>query len=111
MSTPMSEVNGRTHNYHAEATILSGHLQLPLVQKIEPQAHSQLKVEGGYLSERAKEFRIESVLSFRSGYTHVAGNRSLKPDEGWTTLTTTVIEGLNVLDVVTADRVVGQIIT
>lgn len=109
MST--SEANGRTHRYNAEATILSGDLRLPLVQKIEPQAHSQLKVEGGYLSERSKEFRIESVLSFRSGYTHVAGNRSLKPDGGWTTLTTTVIEGLNVLDVVTADRVVGQIVT
>ena len=107
----MSEVNGRTHHYNAEATILSGHLRLPLVQQIEPQAHSQLKVEGGYLSERSKEFRIESVLSFRSGYTHVAGNPSLKPGKGWTTLTTSVIEGLNVLDVVTADRIVGQIIT
>lgn len=107
----MSEVNGRTHHYHAEATILSGHLRLPLVQKIEPQAHAKLRDEGGYLSERSGLFRIESVLSFHSAHTHVAGNRSTKPGQGWTTLTTTVIEGLNVMEIVTADRIVGQIYT
>jgi hypothetical protein len=107
----MSEVNGRTHRYHADATILSGHLRLPLVQKIEPQAHAHLKEEGGYLSERSENYRLESVISYRSAYTHVAGNRSTKPGQGWTTITTTVIEGLNVLEVVTADRIVGQIIT
>jgi hypothetical protein len=107
----MSEVNGRTHHYNAEATILSGHLQLPLVQQVKPQAYAKLPDEGGYISQRADNYRLESVISFRSAYTQVAGNRSTKPNQGWTTLTTTAIEGLNVLDVVTADRVVGQIIT
>ncbi len=107
----MSEVNGRTHKYHAHATILSGDLKLPLIQKIEPQAHSHLHEEGGYLSERSEDYRLESVISYRSAYTHVAGNRSTKPGQGWTTISTTVIEGLNVLEVVTADRIVGQIIT
>ncbi len=108
---PTSEINGRTHRYHADATILSGHLRLPLVQKIEPQTHAHLHQEGGYLSERSENYRLESVISFRSAYTHVAGNRSTKPGQGWTTITTSVIEGLNVLEVVTADRIVGQIIT
>jgi hypothetical protein len=107
----LSEVNGRTHRYHAHATILSGHLKLPLVQKIEPQAHAHLHEEGGYLSERSENYRLESVISYRSAYTHVAGNRSTKAGQGWSTITTTVIEGLNVLEVVTADRIVGQIIT
>ncbi|HTA80963.1 MAG TPA: choice-of-anchor P family protein [Terracidiphilus sp.] len=101
----------RIHRYHADATILSGNLSLPLVQQIEPQAHAHLREEGGYLSERVENYRVESVLSFRSAYTHVAGNPNTKPGKGWTTLTTTVVEGLNVLDVVTADRVVGQTIT
>ena len=108
---PTSEVNGRTHRYNAEATILSGHLRLPLVQKIEPQAHAHLRDEGGYISERSENYRLESVVSIRSAYTHVAGNRSTKPGQGWTTIATTVIEGLNVLEIVTADRVVGQTIT
>jgi hypothetical protein len=104
-------VNGRTHHYNAEAKLLSGHLVLPLVEEIKPQGYAQLPNEGGYLSQRAEDYRLESVISFRSGYTQVAGNRSTKPGQGWTTLTTTAIEGLNVLDVVTADRIVGQIIT
>jgi hypothetical protein len=57
------------------------------------------------------DYRLESVISFSSAYSHVAGNRSLKPGEGWHTMTTTVVEGLNVMEVLTADRVVGQIIT
>jgi len=107
----MSEVNRRTHHYHAEAKILSGHLRLPLDHQIKPQAHVHLPKEGGYFSHRAQDFRLESVMSFRSAYAHVAGNVNTKPGGGWTTLTTTVIEGLNVLEVVTADRIVGQTIT
>ena len=106
----MTDVNGRTHQYNAEATVLSGHLRLPLEQQIKPQAHAILPAEGGYLSQRTDEYRIESVLAYRSAYTQVAGNRSTKPAQGWSTLVTTVIEGLNVLDIVTADRIVGQTI-
>jgi hypothetical protein len=106
----MTEVNGRTHHYNAEATALSGHLRLPLDQLIKPQSHAILSPEGGYLSQRVGEYRIESVLAFRSAYTQVAGNRSTKPAQGWSTLVTTAIEGLNVLDIVTADRIVGQTI-
>jgi hypothetical protein len=107
----MSDTNGRSHAYHAEATILEGHLELPLIQAIKPQAHAKLPEHGGYLAQRAEDYRLESVVSFRSAHTQVAGNRDPKPGHGWATLTTTVVEGLNVLDVLTADRVVGQIIT
>jgi hypothetical protein len=107
----MSETNGRTHTYHAEATILEGHLELPLTQEIKPQAYAKLPEQGGYLSQRAENYRLEAAISFSSAYTQVAGNRDVKPGHGWATLTTTVIEGLNVLDVLTADRVVGQIST
>jgi hypothetical protein len=107
----MSETKGRTHAYHAEATILEGHLQLPLIQEIKPQAYAHLPEYGGYISQRSENYRLEEVISFRSAHTHVAGNRDVKEGHGWATLTTTVIEDLNVLDVLTADRVVGQIIT
>lgn len=101
----------RGHRYDAEATILEGHFRLPLEQTIKPQAYVKLPEKGGYLSQRAENYRLEGVLSFRSAYAQVAGNRSTKTDEGYSTLTTTVVEGLNVLDVLTADRVVGQTIT
>jgi hypothetical protein len=103
--------NGRTHKYHSEAKILQGHLSLPLPYTIDPQAHANLAGEGGYFAQRLDKYRLESVISIDSGYTHVAGNLDLKPGNGWTTLTTTVVEGLNIMEVVTADRIVGQIIT
>jgi len=107
----MSEVNERTHIYDAEATVLSGQLDLPVSQKIAPQAHTKLVEKGGYFNQRSEAYRLQSVISFRAAYSHVAGIRSLKPGGGWHTLTTTVIEGLNVMEVLTADRVVGQTIT
>jgi hypothetical protein len=107
----MSETNGRTHTYHAEATLLDGHLTLPLVEAIKPQGNAKLREDGGYLSQRLKDYRLESVISIRSGHTQVAGNRDVKPHRGWATLTTSVVEDLNVLDVLTADRVVCQIAT
>ena len=107
----MAESPQRTHHYHASATAISGHLKLPLVREIRPQALSSLPQEGGYFSERAESFSVEGVISFSSAYTQVSGNKSTKDGQGWTTLTTTTIEGLNVLEVVTADRIVGQIIT
>ncbi|MGD0831341.1 MAG: hypothetical protein ABR907_10385 [Terracidiphilus sp.] len=107
----MSEVTERRHIYHAEATALGGHLTLPLPHQVEFQAHTKLAEQGGYFSQRSEGYRLQSVLSFRSAYSHVAGNRNCKPHGGWHTLTTTVVEGLNVLEVLTADRVVGQTIT
>ncbi|MGD0095347.1 MAG: hypothetical protein ABSB60_02565 [Terracidiphilus sp.] len=107
----MPEKNERVHRYHAEASALKGHLKLPIAQEIEPQVHTKLPETGGYLTQRTEIYRIESIISFRSAFTHVGGNRSDKPGGGFTTLTTTVVEGLNVMEVVTADRVVGQMIT
>jgi hypothetical protein len=111
MSAQTPESLKRTHSYHASATIISGHLHLPLEREILPQALAELHKEGGYLSQRVENFSVEGVISIRSAHTQVSGNKSTKPGQGWTTLTTTTIEGLNVLDVVTADRIVGQIVT
>lgn len=105
------DVKERIHTYSAHATAVSGSLKLPLVQEIRSQARVALPETGGYISQHLEGFRLEAVLSFRSAYTQVSGNRSTKPGQGWSTLTTSVVEGLNVLDVVTADRVVGQMIT
>lgn len=106
-----AKVNGRTHLYNSTAHVLSGSLQLPLIQEIKHQAHAQLPEEGGYFSQRLENYRLEGVISVGSAYTHVAGNLSTKPGQGWTTVTTTVVENLNVMEILTADRIVGQMIT
>ncbi|HEX4320487.1 MAG TPA: hypothetical protein VHZ52_06265 [Acidobacteriaceae bacterium] len=107
----MPETVKRDHYYHAEATALSGILDLPLVQVINPQATATLPEKGGYISQQAQPYKVESVLSYESANTQVAGNREKKPGHGWNTLVTSVVEGLNILDVVTADRIVGQVST
>lgn len=101
----------RQHEYHAEATVLSGHLRLPFAQPIEPQAHAKVPAPGGYLSQHTDSFRVEGIVSYSAAHTQVSGHREVKEGHGWKTLATSVVENLNVLHVVTADRIVGQIST
>lgn len=98
------------HVYHADAYVLSAELQQPVPSDIKQQGLVDLPDDGTYTYQTAPPFQLYGVLSYRSGYTQVAGHRSAK-GHGFTTLATSVVEDLNVLDVVTADRVVGQIST
>ena len=104
-------VNGieRKHFHHAEAKALSGDFLLPLKHVIEPQASAALESAGGYLSQHALPFRSEGVVSYRAAHTQVAGNKDVKDGHGWSTVSTSVVEGLNILEVITADRVVAQV--
>jgi hypothetical protein len=112
MASSTETERGKTwHKYHAEANILSGHLRQPVNQEIFRQAPVELNdLRGGHFYQRAEHYSLEGLISFKSGYTRVSGNRSLK-NHGWVTLATSVLEGLNVLDVVTCDRVVAQVST
>ena len=101
----------RYHLYHAEAEALSGDITLPLVQEVKPPTYVKLNERGGYLSQHVENYRLGGIVSFRSAYTQVGGNPDTKTDHGWNTLATSVIEDLNVLDIVTADRIVCQIST
>jgi len=108
----MANNNGWTHTYHAEANALSGNLRLPVKQEIKPQAFAKFRdTRDGYFSEQAKPYRLEGIISFQSAYTQASGHHSLKPGHGFVTLATAAVEKLNVLEVITADRVVAQIST
>jgi hypothetical protein len=101
----------REHTYHAESHALSGSLRLPIAQEIERQAHAKIPGHGGYLSQHAESFRVEGIVSYRAAHTQVSGHKEVKPGRGWKTLSSSVVEDLNILNVVTADRVVAQIST
>lgn len=98
------------HKYHAEATAFHGHLVSPLPQIIPPHSFVKLKPEGGYLSQDSVDFRLERIVTFDSSHTQVSGRDEPKSG-GWATLSTSVVEGLNILEVITIDRVVAQIST
>jgi len=101
----------RSYHYHAGAHALSGHLTRPLEHVIEVQAGTTLPTTGGHGSSRIEDFRFNEMVSFDAAYSQVSGSEK-KVENGntiHTTLATSVVEGLNILDVVTADRVVARL--
>jgi hypothetical protein len=107
----MAEEIQREHIYHAESTALSGHIKLPVEQVITPHAFIKVAEDGGYLAQQASEYRLETVISYGRAHTQVTGHKEIKPGRGWNTLSTCVVENVNILNVITADRVVAQIHT
>lgn len=101
----------RIHYYHADACGFGGFLERPLEQNIAPQASLSLSPAGGYGSSRAENFRLEGLLSYKAAYTQVSGHMCKKENGGWQTLSTSTIESLNILDVITAERISAQIST
>src|SRR5580704_16666351 len=106
----VDSANQPGHHFCAAANVLYADLKQPLREKIRPQASVELSGDGHYQFRQADPFHFEGILSYKGGYTQGAGHPSSKT-VGYATLSTSVIEGLNVLDVVTADRVVAQIST
>jgi hypothetical protein len=105
--TPVLAVAG--HTYHADAFAFSASFQAPIQRVIEEQARVDLPASGGYVYSPAEHKKIEGIVSHAGGYAQVAGYANA--NGGATTLATAVVEGLNILDVLTADRIVAQITT
>lgn len=100
----------RPFNYHASAHALSGHLTRPENHLIQVQAGTSLPSMGGHHTSRVEKYRLGETLWFDSGYSHVSGSE--KTENGktiYTTLVTTAVEKLNILDMVTADRIVTRL--
>lgn len=94
--------------YHANAYAFSGHFTRPFEQQIDVQASSSLCVVGGHGCSRVDNFQFRNFISFKAGYTHVSGGHQADDDTN-NTLVTSTIEGLNMMDVLTADRVVCRL--
>jgi hypothetical protein len=99
------------HNFNAAAQVLSANLEHPVTREVEREAHVRLRPDGTYKFQPTGPLRLEGILSYEAGYTQVGGHKSPKKGHGFVTLSTSVVEGLNILDVLTADRVVAQIST
>jgi len=93
--------------YHAEAYGASGSITLPVQETMEVQASLSLPITGGHGRVRVENFRHRNFLSFRSAEAQVVGSYSAK-DKAHGTLATATVEGLNIMDVVTCDRIVAR---
>jgi hypothetical protein len=100
----------RVFHYHAHAHALSGSFTRPVVKSFEPQAPTVLPTIGGYGNARVENFRLDHYIHFKAGYSHVAGSKYQKDEKEFhSTLVTSTVEGVNILDVITADRVVVRV--
>ena len=98
--------------FRASAAALGGIFTRPFHEPVPVQAASMLASVGGYGSARVENFRFRELVSFRAAYTQVVGNE-YTGDDGpeRSTLVLSVVEGLNILDMVTADRIVGRLVS
>jgi len=110
---------GEYHIYHADAYILNVELEQPI--KLAKQEYGRVALESrreSLITQSVGETNIEGLISFKRGHTRVAGAH-VKPKTdafgndhaGWVTLATAALEGYNVEDIITADRVVAQLST
>ena len=96
------------HEFHAKAHLLKGHLDHPVKRSIKAHSEVSLKgLKGGHRARAAQNINIDGLIHLGKGHTRVSGGRTHK-HKGWITLATAVLEGLNVFEVVAADRVVSQ---
>ncbi|HKV76827.1 MAG TPA: hypothetical protein VJP02_01725 [Candidatus Sulfotelmatobacter sp.] len=123
--------NLNSHYFHAEAHALTAKLNLPFEAQLRKQAFVKLegdsqkvllegdelkklkdkKTPDNYFSEHPRPYRFEGLFSYSAAHTQVSGHRSNKTAGAFVTLATSVVENLNVMNVVTADKVVAQIST
>lgn len=98
--------------YHGEASAANGILTGPTPEVIDVQAASSLPIIGGTAKSHVRSFSHNgsggNVLAFAHGYTQALGY-FVEKDRAWNTIVTATVEDLNILDVITAKKVVARL--
>lgn len=92
----------------AEANALSGYIKRPLQAFIPPQANVTLPPGDGLIEQRMEGYRFAGILSCLSCSSHASSSENDETGER-TTWVNSTIEGLNVAEILTAERIVAQI--
>src|SRR3979490_3096827 len=88
--------------FHADASSLGGFIEKPFHKHLPPQASASLPSVGGHITTRTDAFEFEGVISCRSAQTRVSG--TLFDENGSASiLVTSVLEGLNILEIIKAE--------
>jgi hypothetical protein len=104
----MEASKSRVYYYHADASPFGGHITHPIEKLITAQAPTSLAQAGGHAASQVGPFKLDDIATGQSAYSEIFGSVN-KTNGAWTTLVTSVVEGLNVMEVVTADRVVSRL--
>jgi hypothetical protein len=92
----------------ADANALGGYLDKPLEKAIPTLAPVSLPAVGGVATARSEAFTLDEIVSCSRAYTRVSGREQTTTGKS-SILVTAVVEDLNILEVVRAERVVAQI--
>jgi hypothetical protein len=96
--------------YHADALALGGNLIRPLQNVVSSQAACSLPPSGGVASSRVDKFSMNGLVSFDSAQSDLAGGTETKGGKQYSvTRVSVVVENLNVLNMVMADRIVMRL--
>jgi hypothetical protein len=95
------------YSFRADANALGGILKKPFHKPIPTLAPVSLPAAGGFAMARSEAFTLDNIVSCSSAYSRVSGQE--EEDGSISILVTAVVEGLNLLEVVEAERVVAQL--
>src|SRR5580692_10091865 len=98
----------KLYSVRADASALGGYLETPVAKLISTLAPVSLPPVGGFAMARSEAFTLDQIVSCSSAYTRVTGQECCE-DGSCAILVTAVIEDLNILEVVRADRIVTQL--
>jgi hypothetical protein len=103
----MATLHRIAFNFHGHGHALSGEFRHPLWAVIPAQASASLSTIGGIALAHVENFHFQDFVCFKSAHTHISGKR--RRDETFVTHASTVVKGLNILGVVTAERIVSRL--
>jgi hypothetical protein len=100
-------------HFHGHAIGAGGRLTRPFCENIEVQAAAALPEIGGYGASSSTAFRHRHVLHFDLAHSEVTGGLSAEDKDKPVFVTTlrSIVERLNILGRVTADRVVANLVS
>lgn len=95
-----------TYLYNAQACAVGGSIVRPVMQNINAPAVSVLTSSGGYQTSVMENYQLENIISIRKAVTQVSGSKGAN---AYNSFASVEIEGLNVENEVTADRIVAKL--
>jgi hypothetical protein len=98
----------KLYSLRADANALGGFLEAPVARVLPTLAPVSLPPVGGFAMARSQAFTADEIISCSSAYTRVSGQECCA-DGSASILVTAVVEDLNILEVVKADRIVTQL--
>jgi hypothetical protein len=108
-NTPQ-ETTPKTFYYHADANAIGGTINRPFSGFVPSHTSISLPLVGGFLEKQRRGRQWKNIITYASESTHVSGSKKDEANGGpWTTQVSATIEGLNILEVVTADKIVAQL--